>query len=363
MTLARIRRSLAPSSASAAVILGSLLMLACKPDGESGAPPADRPTPNASQDDAAPSVADAPAAGDAAAREDAGSEVALASTAAADLAAGDAADDADPAIADGPIADDAAPPPDGPLPPPAEPYKVLIVGDSFARTGFGALLEKKLDDHPHVVCYRKGKSASGLARPDYFDWIAEGKRQVDLREPDLVVVIMGGNDGQDLTGLKKSAKRVPWKHDGWPDAYRGRVESFLAQIDAPGRKILWLGLPTMGLSSLEKKVVLIRGVQQEAVEALGDHATYLDTTGLVTTDDGALLTHARVGGRKSKQALRADDKIHFTMAGSQYFADGVYPEVLGSLRLGDVDPDAEEAEEADKAVPTTAPADPPTPGQ
>jgi uncharacterized protein len=222
---------------------------------------------------------------------------------------------------------------------PAEPYKVLILGDSLAATGFGALLERKLDAHPHVVCYREGKSASGLARPDFFDWLEMGKKHAEFRQPDLVVVIMGGNDGQDITRRKNGdGKRANWKSDGWAAEYRARMDAFLAGVSAPDRKVLWLGLPFMGLRSLEEKLTLIRAVQQEAVSALGDGATYLDTIPFVTTEDGRMLTEAKVGPRGKTQSIRADDKIHFTMAGSEYFADHVYPQVLEVLGLPDVQP-------------------------
>ncbi|MBV1858489.1 MAG: DUF459 domain-containing protein [Nannocystaceae bacterium] len=215
-------------------------------------------------------------------------------------------------------------------------YKVLILGDSLIATGFGALLERSLDAHPQVTCYRKGKSSSGLARPDFFDWMAEAKRQVDLRKPDLVVVLMGGNDGQDLTHRnKKAGRRVTWKHENWEASYRERMDSFLAQVTAPDRDIVWLGMPTMGLRSLEKKLVTIRGVQKAAVEA-HESASYVETAPFVSNEDGGMLTHAVVGSRKKKKAIRADDKIHFTMAGSQFFADAVYPEVLEALAVEDV---------------------------
>ncbi len=245
-----------------------------------------------------------------------------------------------------PDADPTPPEADAPADPPADEavpkqVKVLILGDSLIATGFGALLEKQLDAHPQVTAYRRGKSASGLARPDFFDWMAEGKRQVDLRKPDLVIAVMGGNDGQDLTRRKKSeGRRVPWKHDDWAASYRGRMDSFLAQVSAPGREVLWLGLPTMGLRSLEKKLQLIRGIQKEAVDA-HEGATYVDTAPFVSTEDGGMLTHAVVGTRKKRQAIRADDKIHFTMAGSQYFADAVYPAVLDALGLEDAEAAAE----------------------
>ncbi|MEX1366347.1 MAG: DUF459 domain-containing protein [Nannocystaceae bacterium] len=223
---------------------------------------------------------------------------------------------------------------------PEEPYRVLILGDSLAATGIGALLEKKLDAHPNVLCYRKGKSSSGLARPDFFDWPDQAKRQIEFRKPNLVVVIIGGNDGQDLTRRSNGqGKRVNWDHDDWPAAYRERVDGFLEEIVADGRKVLWLGLPTMGMRSLEKKLTLIRGIQKEAVDALGDDGTYLETAPFVTNEAGDLLSQAKVGVRGKLQTIRAEDRIHFTMAGSEYFADLVYPSVLEALGLPDVQPD------------------------
>ncbi|MBX7080090.1 MAG: DUF459 domain-containing protein [Nannocystaceae bacterium] len=217
---------------------------------------------------------------------------------------------------------------------PAGPRKVLILGDSLAATGFGALLERKLDAHPEIECFRKGKSASGLARPDFFDWPAEAKKQVEARSPDLVVVIMGGNDGQDMTPAKKKGKRVPWAdEEAWKTDYRARVDAFLADIDDDTRKVVWLGLPTMGLRSLETKLEVIRAIQKDAVVARGE--TYVDTAPMVTDDSGELLANAKVGSSRKPQPIRAEDRIHFTMAGSEYFADRVYPEVLGVLGLAD----------------------------
>jgi hypothetical protein len=249
----------------------------------------------------------------------------------------DELDEAEPAVAeDAEIAQkgDEAEPSDESA---AEPkvHKVLILGDSLIATGIGALLEKKLDARSDVTAYRKGKSASGLSRPDFFDWIAEGKRQVALRDPELVVVILGGNDGQDIAARARGEKRVPWKHEDWDSHYRTRMDEFLAEISTEGRTVLWLGLPTMGLRSFEKKLVAIRAIQKDAVDALGDRGIYVDTAPFVSTEDGELLTHAPVGKRGKVKALRADDRIHFTMAGSEYFADKLLPSVLQALGLPD----------------------------
>ena len=306
--------------------LGALLLLGsgCKPEASAAGAPEQEPA--AAQ---APAPEAAPAE-----PPEAGSSATLAAGGPVDPDALDP--QAEPAEAEPEVAQ--AEPPAPVLP--AEPYKVLILGDSLAATGFGALLERKLDAHPHVVAYREGKSASGLARPDFFDWLEMGKKHTEFRQPDLVVVIMGGNDGQDITRRKNGdGKRANWKSEGWADEYRARVDAFLAGVSAPGRKVLWLGLPFMGLRSLEEKLTTIRDVQKTAVEALGEGYKYVDTVPFVTTDDGKMLTEAKVGPRGKTQSIRADDKIHFTMAGSEYFADRVYPEVLDVLGLPDVQPD------------------------
>ena len=225
----------------------------------------------------------------------------------------------------------------------------------YAWKGRPAPAKKKLDAHPDIVCHRKGKSASGLARPDFFDWTAEAKKQIELRKPALVVVIMGGNDGQDMTPATKKGKRVPWAdREAWAADYRSRMDAFLADIDDDTRKVVWLGLPTMGLKSLETKLELIREIQKDAVLARGE--TYVDTAPMVTTDDGALLEQAKVGSSRKPQTIRAEDRIHFTMAGSEYFADRVYPEVLAVLGVPEKVATADaKGDEPAKPTPAAAP--------
>jgi len=220
---------------------------------------------------------------------------------------------------------------------PAEqsPKTVLILGDSLAATGFGVMLEKRLDAHPLVTCFRKGKSASGLARPDFFDWPGEAKRQLERRKPDLVVVIMGGNDGQDLISTKKGTRRIGWKSESWDAGYRERMDAFLATLSQQDRTVLWLGLPKTNTVKFEAKLRLIRSIQEAALTQLGEQHRYLNTTPLLSDEEGTLLRMIKVG--RKTHALRAEDGIHFTMSGSTYFADKVLPEVLKSLNLDPVE--------------------------
>ncbi len=212
-----------------------------------------------------------------------------------------------------------------------EPHRVLILGDSLAATGFGVLLEKALDADPRVVAYRKGKSASGLARPDFFDWVDQARRQIEFREPELVVVILGGNDGQDLTPARWHKARARWPSPDWEAGYRKRVDALLDTLIAPGRRVLWLALPRTRTVKFEGKLEVIRRIQREAVQARAPAATYLETTPFLQADDGSLLRTAADHGKQ--RPLRADDGIHFTMTGSRYLAERVAPAVLAALGL------------------------------
>ncbi|PTL77214.1 DUF459 domain-containing protein [Vitiosangium sp. GDMCC 1.1324] len=206
---------------------------------------------------------------------------------------------------------------------------VLLLGDSLIVTSFGEYLEKSLNESPGVRAVRRAKSSTGLARPDFFDWMAVGREEIERHQPDVVVIIMGGNDGQGLTDDKGKAK-VQWGASGWEAAYRQRVEDFLHVLAAPGRKILWVELPVTGLKNFERKLGVIRRVLREAVSA-HEAATHLDTRPFFTDAKGALLREARVEGFRKPMRLRMDDGVHFTLAGGMYFASKVYPEVMGLL--------------------------------
>jgi hypothetical protein len=209
---------------------------------------------------------------------------------------------------------------------------VLILGDSLAATAFGALLERELDAHESVRCSRKAKSSTGLARPDFFDWMVEGAKQVEAKNPELVVVILGGNDGQDLAEKSGKSGRVGWQTPQWSQAYTARMRDFVNAIGSNGqRRVMVLGLPQTETTKFEEKLRIIRKAQRDAIDQLSTFATYLDTTPLLSDEKGELRRDVKIG--KEAGRLHADDGIHFTMTGSKFFAQAVYPEVLRELGL------------------------------
>jgi len=236
------------------------------------------------------------------------------------------------AVTPAPVAPAAAPPQPAPSAPEvARKHKVLLLGDSLIATGFGEYLQAQLDAHPRIESARRAKSSTGLARPDFFDWMDVGREEVERHRPDVVVVILGGNDGQSIQDTK-GGKPIPWGKAEWEVAYRQRMEEFLGVLASPGRKIVWLELPATGLTRFEQKLRLIRAVQREVISSRED-ALHLDTRPFFTDAKGRALRQARVDGFRKPMRLRMEDGVHFTIAGGRYFASKVYPEVLGVLGL------------------------------
>ncbi|XXF76923.1 DUF459 domain-containing protein [Myxococcaceae bacterium GXIMD 01537] len=232
------------------------------------------------------------------------------------------------------------PPPTSPAPPAAgEPTPpastapartVLLLGDSLLATGFGRDLQGRLEQHADIRCARRAKSSTGLARPDFFDWMDVGREEVAKHQPDVVVVILGGNDGQGITDAEGKAVAL-WGTDDWESTYRERLVTFLQVLSAPGRRILWVELPATRLPGFERKLTRIRRVQREVLSAHAD-AHLLDTRPFFTDAKGRPLSHAPVEGFRKPKQLRMDDGVHFTTAGGRYFATKVYPEVLALLQ-------------------------------
>ena len=230
----------------------------------------------------------------------------------------------------------------------SRPRTVLLLGDSLIVTSFGEHLETLLNEQPGIRAVRRAKSSTGLARPDFFDWMAVGREEVERHRPDVVVVIMGGNDGQGLTDGKGKAQ-VQWGASGWTAAYRQRVEAFLGTLAAPDRKILWVELPVTGLKNFERKLGIIRPLLREAVASRED-SVHLDTKPFFTDAKGGMLKEARVDGFRKPMRLKMDDGVHFTLAGGRYFATRVFPSVVSLLGASEDEP----------SVPADPPSEDPT---
>lgn len=201
---------------------------------------------------------------------------------------------------------------------PAEPAtrkKILILGDSMIAGGLGLYLENGLRKvHGHEV-RRKGKSSTGLARPDFFSWQKEAAAQLEGFTPDAVIVMFGGNDVQGLYMGK--GQWITWPEPEWPAEYARRVNAFADLVAPDGRPLFWIGMPVMRPEKFHVRVQRVNTIYR-AEMAIRPGARFIDIWRLLADADGEYtdrLDIDGVPGGKSER-VRAGDGIHLSVAGA-----------------------------------------------
>ncbi len=195
---------------------------------------------------------------------------------------------------------------------------VLLVGDSLMSVGLapGILAELKGNEAFQVV--RASRCATGLSRPDYFDWQGNIKKLIVKHKPDYVVVAMGGNDAQ---GFREAGDVLHMGSPAWDTAYQGRVESFAKSATASGAKLLWVGIPKVRSEPFWSNLKRLNTLAQAGLAKVGG-TSYLDASTFLTTSDGKFATYLPDDkGREVK--VRSGDGIHLTQPGGARVAKGV----------------------------------------
>lgn len=213
---------------------------------------------------------------------------------------------------------------------------VLLLGDSMIAGAVGRVLEQRLRGELGWKTTRQGKTSSGLARPDFYDWIAEGRRAREAAAPvDAVVVMLGGNDAQGLYRPKKTrptpdAKWIRWGQPEWMPEYRERVRAFCEAVTAGDEQLFWIGMPVMGVSRLHARMQELNAL---FVEEMGRRdATFIDIWPTLADDAGDFVERKALAEGQPKTRIRAHDGIHLNTAGATLVVDEALP--IMKARLG-----------------------------
>lgn len=208
----------------------------------------------------------------------------------------------------------------GPVPHPTTDrrLRVLVVGDSIGddlAIGLGRLLS----DKPDFVTKVDARQATGLARPDYFDWDEQVSLDVRSFKPDVVVAMFGANDAQSfLVG----GHGVRLGSDEWREVYGRRVGRIMSDVTGKGRHILWVGLPPMKSTSFSSTMRMLNGVYREqAARHLG--AQYIDAWPVLSNGNGGYAAYLP-NSAGQEELLRAPDGVHLTAAGGARLAQAVF---------------------------------------
>lgn len=214
---------------------------------------------------------------------------------------------------------------------------VLLVGDSLMVTLAPAIARSTAGD-PSVRIIAAHRPATGLSRPDVYDWPSVVASFLAMNRPRLVVCAFGGNDAQDV---RQDGSVLPYASAAWDALYAARVRAVMTAVRASGADVLWLGLPPMRPSRFDARMRHLNALfEAEASGVAG--VTYLPTTDVVGDAKGRFAGFLR-GPRGKLVRVRHDDGIHYAEYGAQLVAGRVRTWIDGKLHAV--------AEQAEAAAP------------
>jgi hypothetical protein len=229
------------------------------------------------------------------------------------------------------------------------PLRLVVAGDSTAKS-LGDSLIAATSDLPEVTIANEGTVSTGLARSDFFNWGARMDEIVRTDDPEVVVFMVGANDGQSILegdGTVVAQFGTP----EWTEAYRQRVAGIMDLVGGEGRRLVWVGEPNVGTGNVQQAVEIGNRLAQEEA-ATRPWVTYVDVAGLLAGPDGGFAEYITLPDGSTARCY-AGDGVHLSVKCLQVVMDSLVPTITG---LYGTPPAAEEsASRSGSSTTTTAP--------
>jgi hypothetical protein len=170
-----------------------------------------------------------------------------------------------------------------------------------------------------------GQVATGLARPEVFNWPAHVAEVIERDQPDALVITLGSNDDQTLTG---DGGVGPFGSPEWIAEYRRRVGGMMDVVTGTGqRKLFWLGAPIMrNEERSETRYRIINDIYREEAAKRPGRVYYVDIYDRFTENGGYA---DFIGGVQ----VRTPDGVHFSREGGDQVAQMILDAMNGAYDL------------------------------
>jgi hypothetical protein len=195
-----------------------------------------------------------------------------------------------------------------PQPTPAKQLDVFVTGDSeaqFVGEILTDLLPSDLFDVEVVA-----RNATGLTNPEFFNWEINAKQEIAARDPDAVVMVIGGNDGFNV--LAPDGQLYGPQDPQWQTEYARRTAVVMKELGSNGKRpVYWVPPPTARDSEFNDIFATQnRAVRQAAAAVPGGR--YVDIYN--TINHGKYSDELRIDGRRV--LARQPDGVHFSRDGA-----------------------------------------------
>jgi uncharacterized protein len=210
---------------------------------------------------------------------------------------------------------------------PRNKMRLWIAGDSLVITpGYAVYRVLGRNDAVETVGDVDGRVATGLTRPDVFNWFRHVTEQVEKRTIHTVVFCFGGNDDHDLmTGLPEGTSLDGFGGPKWVKEYRRRVGGMMDIVNRAGGFVVWLSLPVTDDAAQSRRWRLLNRAALAEAQRRAGKVAYVDMYGLLSKD-GEFASYLRNPDGELEQ-VRAPDGVHLERAGGDIVAKEVARQV------------------------------------
>lgn len=195
--------------------------------------------------------------------------------------------------------------------------RILVVGASSIQFAIGTELERRLPTYDGVSVRRFGQLATGLSRPDFFDWPKKIDTLSKRFKPDLIIANFGGNGAQPIH--PGTADEARFKTEAWDVEYGKKVQEVVDVANKHRADIAFLGMPNMRKERFAAKMRYLNRVQEAAAQSAG--ALWIDTWAMSSTPDGKYRKSIQLG--KKRGLMRTSDGVHYRKLGARFVIDNV----------------------------------------
>ncbi|MBL8791593.1 MAG: DUF459 domain-containing protein, partial [Rhizobiales bacterium] len=213
-------------------------------------------------------------------------------------------------------------------------FRFVVAGDALAR-GLGAGLERLTELDPRFEVVSRANDASGVARPEIYNWPAAIPKILRSGKFDAVVAFMGVNDYRTIKTPEASFE--PGTAE-WQERYKENMDNILASARSNGARVYWITLPPMQNSEFDAQMQMITGLQRERV--VTGNQILVDVRPALLTPEGTYMI-GDLDEKGKARRLRGKDGINFSRQGNDYLADLV----MGAIRKTERVPELQSSKE------------------
>jgi hypothetical protein len=205
----------------------------------------------------------------------------------------------------------------------AQPLRIWVAGDSLAQVPGDAL--ERLGGPLDVVGV-ESRLATGLARPDLYNWYTRFNQVIRGLRPRVAVFSFGADDAHDFMAGVPGGKSVGrFGSPGWNAEYRRRVDGVTREFNAAGIRTIWLGLPIPDGPGFKRSFPIVNAILESVARHHPQRSQYVDTWHLLDSAQGKYTPYLRVHGKLT--LMRLPDGVHYTASAGDLIARAVLAEL------------------------------------